>query len=107
VGLIADRGLLSLHNLEALQASTKILGEIDWNGLRLIVAHDPPIALGQRVRRSTKVAEFEYLDKSWVGKLRRAGSWREEEGAQPIGQWHRGPVLSGGVRSSPQPSHQG
>ena len=116
--LVADRGLLSLDNLEALQAihlkqvlsgppdqtsphaqalefiiavpgrryaefsdllgefqqkcmqaSTEIVGEIDWNGLRLIVAHDPLTALEQRVKRSTKMAELEDLAKGWVGKL--------------------------------------
>ena len=116
--LVADRGLLSLDNLEALQAihlkqvlsgppdqtsrqaqalefiiavpgrryaefadllgefqqkcmqaSTEIVGEIDWNGLRLIVAHDPLTALEQRVKRSTKMADLEDLAKGWIGKL--------------------------------------
>jgi transposase len=116
--LVADRGLLSLDNLEALQAielnpnkraakgqpsrpaqalefiiavpgrryaefadllddfqakcahtTTEITGEIAWNGLRLVVAHDPLTALEQRQKRTTKMAELEALAKGWVGKL--------------------------------------
>jgi len=116
--LVADRGLLSLDNLEALQAielnpnkraakgqpsrpaqalefiiavpgrryaefadllddfqakcvhtTTEITGEIAWNGVRLVVAHDPLTALEQRQKRTTKMAELEALAKGWVGKL--------------------------------------
>ena len=120
--LVADRGLLSLDNLEALQAihlgdeksasqgqgqgqglrqgqalefiiavpgrryaefasllgdfqplctqnSTEIVGEIAWNGLRLVVAHDPVAALEQQVKRKAKMVELEDLAKGWAGKL--------------------------------------
>jgi transposase len=116
--LVADRGLLSLDNLEALQAihlnsgksaskgqsqrqgqslefimavpgrryaefasllddfqlkcaqtSTEIVGEIAWNGLRLVVAHDPVTALEQHVKRKAKMLELEDLAKGWTGKL--------------------------------------
>ena len=116
--LVADRGLLSLDNLEALQAihlnsgksaskgqsqrqsqalefiiavpgrryaefasllddfqikcaqtSTEIVGEIAWNGLRLVVAHDPVTALEQDVKRKAKMVELEDLAKGWTGKL--------------------------------------
>lgn len=116
--LVADRGLLSLDNLEALQAihlndeksvskgqrlrqgqalefiiavpgrryaefasllgdfqalcthtSTEIVGEIAWNGLRLVVAHDPITALEQQVKRTAKMVELEDLAKGWAGKL--------------------------------------
>ena len=112
--LVADRGLLSLDNLEALQAirlnpamgqganqgqalefiiavpgrrytefadlledfqhtcdqcGTETTGEIAWNGLRLVVAHDPVVALEQRQKRRAKMAELEALASGWVGKL--------------------------------------
>ena len=108
--LVADRGLLSLDNLDELQAihlnskggkgqalefiiavpgrryaefadllaefqvkcaqaTTEITGEIDWNGLRLAVAHDPVTALEQRQKRKAKMTELEGLAKGWVGKL--------------------------------------
>jgi hypothetical protein len=62
-------GLLGEFQQKCMQASTEIVGEIDWNGLRLIVAHDPLTALEQRVKRSAKMAELEKLAKGWVGKL--------------------------------------
>lgn len=112
--LVADRGLLSLDNLEALQAirlnpakgqgasqgqalefiiavpgrrytefadllgkcqlkcalsGTETAGEIAWNGLRLVVAHDPAVALEQHRKRRAKMAELEGLAGGWVGKL--------------------------------------
>lgn len=116
--LVADRGLLSLDNLEALQAihlndktsaskdqsacqgralefiiavpgrryaefasllgdfqplctqtSTEMVGEIAWNGLRLVVAHDPVTALEQQAKRKAKMVELEDLAKGWAGKL--------------------------------------
>ena len=112
--LVADRGLLSLDNLEALQAihlnpakgqpkgqgqalefiiavpgrrytefaelleafqakctqsGTETTGEIAWNGLRLVVAHDPVVALEQHKKRRAKMAELEALASGWAGKL--------------------------------------
>ena len=62
-------GLLDEFQQKCMQASTEIVGEIEWNGLRLIAAHDPLTALEQRVKRSAKMAELEDLAKGWVGKL--------------------------------------
>jgi transposase len=112
--LAADRGLLSLDNLDALQtirlrpdkgqeagkgqalefiiavpgrryhefadlleplqaqcakASTEITGEVAWNGLRLVVAHDPQTALEQHQKRKAAMAELETQAKGWAGKL--------------------------------------
>jgi transposase len=112
--LVADRGLLSLDNLEALQAirlrpdkgqeaskgqalefivavpgrryhefadlleplqaqcakaSTEITGEVAWNGLRMVVAHDPQTALEQHQKRKAAMAELELQAKGWAGKL--------------------------------------
>jgi transposase len=112
--LVADRGLLSLDNLEALQAIglrpdkgqdpgkgqalefiiavpgrryhefadlleplqaqcakaiTEITGEVAWNGLRMVVAHDPQAALEQHQKRKAAMAELELQAKRWAGKL--------------------------------------
>jgi transposase len=120
--LVADRGLLSLDNLDELQAihlnskhgkgralefiiavpgrryaefadllaqfqvncaqaTTEITGEIDWNGLRLVVAHDPVTALDQRQKRTAKMTELEGLAKGWVGKLE-----EQDQGAKKKGR---------------------
>ena len=112
--LVADRGLLSLDNLEALQAirlrpdkgqdpsrgqalefiiavpgrryhefadlleplqaqcakaTAEITGEVAWNDLRLVVAHDPQAALEQHQKRKAAMAELELQAKGWAGKL--------------------------------------
>ena len=112
--LVADRGLLSLDNLEALQAislrpdigqdpskgqalefiiavpgrryhefsnllqplqeqcakaTTEITGEVAWNGLRMVVAHDPATGLEQHQKRKAAMAELETQAKGWAGKL--------------------------------------
>jgi transposase len=112
--LVADRGLLSLDNLEALQAirlsrakgqdpiktqalefiiavpgrrynefadllgefqkkcvqaSSEITGEVAWNDLRLVLAHDPAMALEQQLKRKTKMAELQAQANGWAGKL--------------------------------------
>ena len=112
--LVADRGLLSLDNLQALQAmrlrpdigqdpgkaqalefiiavpgrryhefatlleplqaqctqaSTEITGEVSWNGLRLVVAHDPATALEQQQKRRAQMAELQAQANDWAGKL--------------------------------------
>jgi len=112
--LVADRGLLSLDNLEALHAirlrpdigqdpnkgqalefiiavpgrryhefadllqplqaqcamaTTEITGEVNWNGLRMIVAHDPQTALEQHQKRKAAMAELETQANGWAGKL--------------------------------------
>jgi transposase len=112
--LVADRGLLSLDNLEALQAirlrpdigqdpnkgqalefiiavpgrryhefadlleplqaqcamaTTEITGEVNWNGLRMVVAHDPQTALEQHQKRKAAMTELETQAKGWAGKL--------------------------------------
>ena len=104
--LVADRGLLSLDNLEELrkiklpnghglefilavpgrrynefvqlleplqqrftEASTEVTAEVPWNGLRLVVAHDPQTAFEHRQKRQSKMDELQALANAWVGKL--------------------------------------
>jgi len=105
--LIADRGLLSLDNLESLQAivlssgqplefiiavpgrrhadfvdllgdfhrsrctsaSAEIMDELNWNDLRLVVAHDPAMAAIQTQRRSERIDALIAQGEQWAGKL--------------------------------------
>ena len=105
--LVADRGLLSLDNLESLQAirlnsgqtlefiiavpgrryhefadllgdfhrevctpaSEEIIGELAWNDLRLVVAHDPVRAAVQTQRRGERIDALVAQGEQWAGKL--------------------------------------
>ena len=120
--LVADRGLLSLDNLEALQAvrlangaplefiiavpgrryhefaellgpfqrthcaqaTAEVTGELAWQGLRLIVAHDPATAAQQTARRDGEIETLVSQGEQWAGKL------VEQDG----GVKHRGRKLS-------------
>ena len=50
-------------------ATTEVVGEVAWNGLRLVVAHDPATALEQRQKRQARMDELEGLAKGWAGTL--------------------------------------
>jgi len=105
--LVADRGLLSLDNLEALQAIRlasgqplefiiavpgrryhefadllgdfhrtrcataveEVMGELTWNELRLVVAHDPAMAAIQTQRRTERITALIAQAEQWAGKL--------------------------------------
>ncbi len=104
--LIADRGLLSLDNLEALsalrladdqpleyilavpgrryyefadllqpfhqaqmQGTQEMVGEVSWNGQRLVVAHDPVRAAEQTQQRQKKIQTLINQGEQWAGKL--------------------------------------
>ena len=114
--LVADRGLLSLDNLEALrelvlpdgqplefilavpgrrysefvellqplqeqceQARQEVRTELPWQGLRLVVAHNPLAALEQKQKRQTRMDELQARADAWAGKLDeqdQGGRWR-------------------------------
>ena len=125
---VADRGLLSLHNLEELQAmrlpngrplefilavpgrrygefvdllapinsealssdKEEFIGEQQWQGLRLVVAHNKARAAEQTAARDRTITELEAQAEQWVGKL----------DAQDQGVRTRGRTLSyGGARA--------
>ena len=106
VVLVADRGLLSLDNLEALSdirlesgeplefvlavpgrrysefaelldafqaqcagAEQEIIGELPWRGLRLVVAHDPEVAMDAQALRRERIEALEAQANAWAGKL--------------------------------------
>ena len=121
VVLVADRGLLSLDNLEAIRAirvgdqplefilavparrygdfdtlltefhqqscltvTEEVVGELEWQGLRLVVAHRPDRAAEQGRARDERIAALETDAARWAGKL----------DGQEAGQAYRGKRLS-------------
>lgn len=121
VVLVADRGLLSLDNLQQLQAlkvkggqplefvlavpgrryaefdellqrldakcetaTTEVFGEVAWQGLRLIWAHDPDRAAEQGRQRQARIDEIVASAQARAGKL----------DAQDAGEVFRGRRLS-------------
>lgn len=45
------------------------IAESAWEGLRLVVAHDPAVASERTRRRRDKIAELEAMAQTWTGKL--------------------------------------
>ena len=123
VVLVADRGLLSLDNLDAVQqiqvngrplefilavparrysdfdkllatfqrdvcrrATDDVVGEFEWQGYRLIVAHRPELAQELTARRDARIQALEHEAKRLAGKL----------DDQDAGQRYRGRKLSDG-----------
>jgi transposase len=121
--LVADRGLLSLDNIERLQgvklksgeplefiiavpgrrynefssllngfheshcqgaADQESVGELAWQDLRLVVAHDPLRADAQKQARDQQIQELIAQGEQWAGKL----------DSQDLGQKHKGRKLS-------------
>ena len=120
--LVADRGLLSLDNLEALKAvrlasgkplefivavpgrrynefiellepfheqqcataTQEVISEQPWNGLRLVVAHDPVTAATKTEERNERIDALIRQADQWSGKLT-----EQDEGVK-----HRGRKLS-------------
>ncbi len=126
--VVADRGLLSTHNLDELKAMrlpngtplefilavpgrryndfidilspfhhaqcvdahVEVIGEADWQDLRLVIAHDPDAATDKTQKRDQKIKGLEQQAAQWSGKL----------DAQDTGKKSRGRCLSdGGVRA--------
>lgn len=121
VVLVADRGLLSLENLEAIRAlqvggqplefilavpgrrygdfdslladfhaktcltaTEEVVGELEWQGFRLVVAHRPDLAAEQGEARDARIAALEADAAQWAGKL----------DGQDAGRRYRGKKLS-------------
>jgi transposase len=121
VVLVADRGLLSLDNLDAIRqikvgaeplefilavparrygefdallaefherrcltAIEEVVGELVWQGFRLIVAHRPEVAREQGTVRDERIAALEADAARWAGKL----------DGQETGRTYRGKKLS-------------
>ena len=83
-----------LHQALCADASEKVsgevLGETVWNGLRLVVAHDPHVAAQATAKRDLQIQTLERQAATWAGKL----------DAQEGGAVKRGRKLSdGGARA--------
>ena len=79
-----------LHADRFAQAKQEVLGEAKWNGLRLIVAHDPQVAAEAGTKRDLLIQTLEHQAAQWAGKL----------DEQDTGKRSRGRKLSdGGARA--------
>ena len=74
------------HQKQCVKAVEEVVGEVTWQALRLIAAHDPHTAAQRGERRDKTIAELEQQAETWVGKLE----------AQEAGQRARGRKLSDG-----------
>ena len=78
------------HSEQCVPAKGEVLGEVVWNKLRLVVAHDPQVALDTGAKRDARIAELKKQADQWVGKL----------DSQDDGKKQRGRKLSdGGARA--------
>ena len=78
------------HSAHCVLAKEEFLGEVVWNKLRLVIAHDPPVAIDTGAKRDARIAELKKQADQWVGKL----------DSQDGGKKQRGRKLSdGGARA--------
>ncbi len=61
--------LSPFHSAKCLDAKDEVLGEASWNKLRLIIAHDPKVALETGSKRDSRIQELQKQADQWVGKL--------------------------------------
>jgi hypothetical protein len=88
-GEVADT-VASVHAKHFAHATQEALAETQWNGLRLVIAHNPDTAATQTTARAKTIHALEQQAAQWVGKL----------DDQDEGKRHRGRKLSdGGVRA--------
>lgn len=79
-----------MHAMRCMDATEEVVGETVWNGLRLIVAHNPVAAAEAGSKRDARIEELHALAAQWVGKL------EDQDG----GKTSRGRKLSdGGARA--------
>ena len=78
------------HAAQCDGARQEVLGEVQWNQLRLIIAHDPQVAMEPGAKRDKRIAQLQQQAAQWVGKL------DEQDAGKP----KRGRKLSdGGARA--------
>ena len=58
-----------MHATRCMDATQEVVAETVWNGLRLIVAHDPQAAVEAGLKRDARIAELHALAAQWAGKL--------------------------------------
>ena len=57
------------HTKQCLPAKEEILGEVQWDKLRLIIAHDPQVMLDAGAKRDKRIDGLKAQADQWVGKL--------------------------------------
>lgn len=58
-----------LQSTQCNGAKQEVLGEVPWNKLRLVIAHDPQVAAAAGLKRDAVVAALAPKPAEWVGKL--------------------------------------
>ena len=82
--------LTPFQNSHCRATEKEITGEVKWNDLRLVIAHDPMVAKEKTQQRDDKINDLELKAQQWAGKL----------DAQDRGKVTRGRKLSdGGARA--------
>jgi hypothetical protein len=82
--------LAPFHAAQCASAKEEVLGEVSWNKLRLVIAHDPQVALDAGAKRDKRIEELDKQAAQWAGKL----------DSQDAGKPKRGRKLSdGGARA--------
>ena len=61
--------LQPLHKTYCQDAETEVVGETPWQGLRLVIAHDPHTAAEKSSQREQTIAHLEAQAQQWAGKL--------------------------------------
>ncbi len=82
--------LAPFHREQCQHAEAAVVGELSWQALRLVLAHDPVAAAERTAERDQKIKVLEDLAAEWVEKLQ----------SQDRGRRYRGRKLSdGGARA--------
>ena len=68
------------HTKQCLPAKQEILGETQWNKLRLIIAHDPQVSLDTGAKRDKRIGELKAQADQWVGKLNDQDAGKKKRG---------------------------
>ena len=68
------------HSEQCVPAKEEVLGEVLWNNLRLVIAHDPQVALDAAAKRDARIAELKKQADQWVGKLDDQDNGKKQRG---------------------------
>lgn len=68
------------HRQHCANAKGEVVSETTWNGLRLVIAHDPEAAAEQAERRNAQIGELEAKAAAWVEKLNGQDAGRRARG---------------------------
>jgi transposase len=68
------------HAAQCVSAKDEVLGEAVWNKLRLVIAHDPQVALDAGAKRDKRIDELKKQADQWVGKLQDQDDGKKKRG---------------------------